>query len=342
MMTHSAFVHEYASTVVALGFSEHDVQIHSLPLYHSAQMHVKLMPSLAVGARNVLIESPALDVIYDAIPKHGVTIMFAPPTVWVGFVNHPRFADADLSSLRKVLYGASIMPIPILERLQQRMPGVGFYNCFGQSEIGPLATVLFPEEHATRPDSVGRPILFVETRVVDEQMNDVESGGTGEVVYRSPQLCRGYWGKPEETAEAFRGGWFHSGDLVRIDAEGYMFVVDRLKDVINTGGVLVASREVEDAMYGHPAVAEVAVVGLPHERWIEAIAAVVVLTEPGAASETELLAYGRERLSGTKAPKSVHIVDELPKNASGKLLKRELRERFGGVASAVGRDRRAA
>jgi fatty-acyl-CoA synthase len=336
MMTHSAFVHEYASTVIALGFAESDVQIHSLPLYHSAQMHVKLMPSLAVGARNVLIESPDLDVIYDAIPRHGITIMFAPPTVWVGFVNHPRFADADLSSLRKLLYGASIMPIPILERLQQRMPGVGFYNCFGQSEIGPLATVLGPEEHAERPDSVGRPIMFVETRVVDEQMNDIPPGGTGEVIYRSPQLCRGYWGKPEETAEAFRGGWFHSGDLVRVDEQGYMFVVDRLKDVINTGGVLVASREVEDAIYGHPAVAEVAVVGLPHERWIEAIAAVVVLTEPGAASEQELMAYGRERLSGTKAPKSVHIVDELPKNASGKLLKRELRARFGGVGSAIG------
>ena len=336
MMTHSAFVHEYASTIVALGFSERDVQIHSLPLYHSAQMHVKLMPSLAVGATNVLIESPDLDVIYEKIATDGITVMFAPPTVWVGFVNHPRFATADLTSLKKVLYGASIMPIPILERLQQRMPGVGFYNCFGQSEIGPLATVLQPEEHAERPDSVGRAILFVETRVVDEQMNDVPPGGTGEVIYRSPQLCKGYWGKPEETAEAFRGGWFHSGDLVRIDEQGYMFVVDRLKDVINTGGVLVASREVEDALYKHPAVAEVAVIGLPHERWIEAIAAVVVLTEPDATNPDALMKYGRQHLPGHKAPKSVHIVDELPKNASGKLLKRELRLRFGGTGSATG------
>jgi fatty-acyl-CoA synthase len=341
MMTHSAFVHEYASTIIALGFSEHDVQIHSLPLYHSAQMHVKLLPSLAVGATNHLIESPDLDVIYDKIATHGITVMFAPPTVWVGFVNHPRFATADLSSLSKILYGASIMPIPILERLQQRMPGVGFYNCFGQSEIGPLATVLQPEEHAERPGSVGRAILFVETRVVDEQMNDVPPGGTGEVIYRSPQLCRGYWGKPEETAEAFRGGWFHSGDLVRIDEQGYMFVVDRLKDVINTGGVLVASREVEDALYKHPAVAEVAVIGLPHERWIEAIAAVVVLTAENAATKDELLAYARTHLPGHKAPKSVHIVDELPKNASGKLLKRELRNRFGGVGSAIGVDKPA-
>jgi fatty-acyl-CoA synthase len=336
MMTHRAFVHEYVSAITALDLHEHDVQLHSLPLYHSAQMHVKLLPGLAVGATNHLLESPDLDEIFDRIPRDGVDVLFLPPTVWVGFVNHPRFADADLSGLRRAFYGASIMPMPILERLRARMPQVGFYNLFGQSEIGPLATVLRPEEHAERPDSVGRSVLFVETRVVDEQMRDVAPGELGEVIYRSPQLCRGYWGKPEETSEAFRGGWFHSGDLVRIDAQGYMFVVDRLKDVINTGGVLVASREVEDALYDHPAVAEVAVIGLPHEVWIEAIAAVVVLHDDASVSAEQLVAYGRERLPGHKAPKSVHILEELPKNASGKLLKRELRELFGGSASAVG------
>ena len=165
-------------------------------------------------------------------------------------------------------------------------------------------------------------------------MNDVAAGDVGAVVYRSPQLCSGYWGKPEATEEAFRGGWFHSGDLCRIDEQGYLFVVDRIKDVINTGGVLVASREVEDALYGHPAVAEVAVIGLPHEVWIEAIAAVVVLSAP--AEPDELIAFARERVSAQKVPKSIHIVDELPKNASGKLLKRELRKRFGGSATAIG------
>jgi fatty-acyl-CoA synthase len=334
MLTHRAFVHHYTSAIVGLGLQERDTQLHSLPLYHSAQMHVKLMPGLAVSATNHLIESPDLDEIFARIPRDGIDTLFLPPTVWVGFVNHPRFADADLSTLRKAFYGASIMPMPILERLQARLPGVGFYNLFGQSEIGPLATVLRPEEHAARPDSVGRAVLFVETRVVDEAGRDVAPNELGEVIYRSPQLCRGYWGKPEETAEAFRGGWFHSGDLVRIDAEGYMFVVDRLKDVINTGGVLVASREVEDVLYGHPAVAEVAVIGLPHEVWIEAIAAVVVLNAP--AEPEELIAFARSRLPGQKAPKAVHIVTELPKNPSGKLLKRQLRERFGGSASAVG------
>jgi fatty-acyl-CoA synthase len=290
------------------------------------------MPSLAVGATNHLVEAPDIDVVFDRVARDRVDALFLPPTVWVGVSGHPRLAEADLSSLRRAYYGASIMPVPVLQALQERLPGVGFYNCFGQSEIGPLATVLRPEQHAARPDSVGRAVLFVETRVVDQDMNDVERG---EVVYRSPQLCTGYWGDPEGTEEAFRGGWFHSGDLVRIDEEGFMFVVDRIKDVINTGGVLVASREVEDVLYTHPAVAEVAVIGLPHERWIETLTAVVVLRE--TVEPQELIAYVHERLAAHKVPKAVHVVSDLPKNASGKLLKRELRLRFGGTESAIGR-----
>jgi fatty-acyl-CoA synthase len=206
------------------------------------------------------------------------------------------------------------------------MPELGFYNCFGQSEIGPLAAVLGPADHADRPDSAGRPVLFVEARVVDEQGDDVAPNEPGEVVYRSPQLCLGYWDKPEDTEEAFRDGWFHSGDLVRQDEEGYLFVVDRIKDVINTGGVLVASREVEDALYTHAAVGEVAVIGLPDEKWIEAVTAVVVSKKDVGADE--LMAHVRGKLSSFKLPKAVHFVDELPRNASGKILKRELRERF--------------
>ncbi|MBV9048434.1 MAG: AMP-binding protein, partial [Solirubrobacterales bacterium] len=334
MLTHRALVHEYGSSIAALNLAADDVPLHALPLYHSAQMHVFLIPGLAVGATNHLIEAPDLDEILERIRRDRVTSLFFPPTVWVGLANHPRFQTADLGSLRSAFYGASIMPVPVLQKLQRRLPDVGFYNCFGQSEIGPLATVLGPEEHAERPGSVGRAVLFVETRVVDGEMNDVASGELGEVVYRSPQLCSGYWGKPDETAAAFTGGWFHSGDLVRIDEQGYMFVVDRIKDVVNTGGVLVASREVEEALYLHPAVAEVAVIGVPHERWIEAIAAVVVLkddTEP-----EELIAFAKQQLAPHKVPKAVHVVEELPKNASGKLLKRELRARFGASVSAIG------
>src|SRR3954468_18430275 len=335
MMTHRAFVHEYVSCVVALDMDAADVPLHPLPLYHSAQMHAFLMPYLMLGATNHVVEKPDPADVLQRVERDAITSLFAPPTVWIALSEHPDFATRDLSALRKAYYGASIMPVPVLQRLREALSGVGVYNAFGQSEIAPLATVLRPEEHDERPDSAGRPVLFVEIKVVDDDGSDVTSGGQGEVLYRSPQLCTGYWDKPEATEEAFAGGWFHSGDLVRIDEEGYIFVVDRVKDVINTGGVLVASREVEEALYTHPSVAEVAVIGTPHERWIEAITAVVVTREP--ATEEELLAHVRDRLAGFKLPKAIHFVDELPKNPSGKLLKRDLRERFGGAGSAIGR-----
>jgi len=335
MMTHRAFLHEYVSCIIALDLRPDDVPLHPLPLYHSAQMHVFLMPYLLLGATNHVVEKPDPADVLARVERDGISALFAPPTVWIAIGEHPDFATRDLGALRKAFYGASIMPVPVLQRLRAALPQVGFYNAFGQSEIGPLATVLRPEEHDARPDSAGRPVAFVEVRVVDADGGDVAAGGQGEVLYRSPQLCTGYWDKPEETEEAFAGGWFHSGDLVRVDEEGFLFVVDRVKDVINTGGVLVASREVEDALYTHPAVAEVAVIGTPHERWIEAITAVVVTRGP--ATEDEVLGHARDRLAPFKVPKAVHFVDALPKNPSGKLLKRELRERFGGEGSAVGR-----
>lgn len=326
MMTHRALVHEYLSCITGLDLTADDDPLHVMPLYHSAQMHVFLVPWLAVGATNTLLETPdPTDILRRlAEDRHGA--FFAAPTLWVALANHPDFGSRNLSALRKAYYGASIMPGPVLDRLREAMPELGFYNCFGQSEIGPLATILRPEDHAERPDSAGRPVLFVELRVVDAEGNDVAPGESGECVYRSPQLCEGYWDKPEETAEAFHGGWFHSGDLVRIDEEGYIYVVDRIKDVINTGGVLVASREVEDALYTHPAVAEAAVIGVPDEKWIEAITAVVVSKEDLAPEE--LIAHVRERLSAFKVPKAIRFVPDLPRNASGKILKRELREQF--------------
>jgi fatty-acyl-CoA synthase len=324
MMTHRALVHEYLSSIVALDFTESDEPLHPMPLYHSAGMHVFLLPYLAVGATNHLMEAPDIPEILRLVEERGLRSLFLAPTVWVPLSQHADFATRDLSSLRKAFYGASIMPQPVLLRLQEALPELGFWNCFGQSEIGPLATVLRPEEHAERAESCGRAVLFVEIRVVDESGADVSAGESGEVVYRSPQLCEGYWGKPEETAEAFRDGWFHSGDLVRVDEQGYLTVVDRIKDVINTGGVLVASREVEDALYTHPAVAEVAVIGTPDERWIEAVTAVVVTKAP--VTGDELIAHSKLSLAGFKVPKNIHLVDELPRNQSGKLLKRVLRD----------------
>jgi fatty-acyl-CoA synthase len=324
MMTHRALVHEYVSSIVSLDYADSDEPLHPMPLYHSAGMHVFLMPYLAVGATNHLMEAPDIPEILRLVEERGLRSLFLAPTVWVPLSQHADLATRDLSSLRKAFYGASIMPQPVLRRLQEALPDLGFWNCFGQSEIGPLATVLRPEEHADRSDSCGRSVLFVEVRVVDADGADVPPGEPGEVVYRSPQLCEGYWNKPDETAEAFRDGWFHSGDLVRVDEQGYLTVVDRIKDVINTGGVLVASREVEDALYTHPAVAEVAVVGTPDDRWIEAVTAFVVVTAP--VTSDELIAHAKQSLAGFKVPKNVHVVDELPRNQSGKLLKRVLRD----------------
>ncbi|TQK42855.1 fatty-acyl-CoA synthase [Streptomyces sp. SLBN-118] len=329
MMTHRALVHEYVSAITALDLSESDRPLHSLPLYHSAQMHVFLLPYLAVGADNTILDGPDAEQIFGLVEAGRADSLFAPPTVWIGLSNHPDFAARDLGALRKAYYGASVMPVPVLEKLRERLPELGFYNCFGQSEIGPLATVLRPDEHEGRMDSCGRPVLFVEAKVVDEDGKEVADGTAGEVVYRSPQLCEGYWDKPEETEEAFRDGWFRSGDLAVRDAKGYFTVVDRVKDVINSGGVLVASRQVEDALYTHPAVAETAVIGLPDERWIEAVTAVVVAR--GEVTEDELIDHAREKLAHFKAPKKVVFVDELPRNASGKILKRELRDRFAAA-----------
>ncbi|MFD4506514.1 acyl-CoA synthetase [Streptomyces sp. NPDC058457] len=327
MMTHRALVHEYLSAIAALDLSAGDRPAHALPLYHSAQMHVFLLPYLAVGATNIILDGPDGNTLFDLVEAGDADSLFAPPTVWIGLSNRPDFATRDLGGLRKAYYGASIMPVPVLERLRERLPKLALFNCFGQSEIGPLATVLAPEEHKGRLDSCGRTVLFVEARVVGEDGKDVPDGTPGEIVYRSPQLCEGYWEKPEETAEAFRDGWFHSGDLAVRDADGYYTIVDRVKDVINSGGVLVASRQVEDALYTHEAVAEAAVIGLPDERWIEAVTAVVV--PRGEIDEAGLIAHVKEKLPAFKAPKRVLFVDALPRNASGKILKRELRDRFG-------------
>src|SRR5699024_5899077 len=206
-----------------------------------------------VGPTSPVVEGREPGEMLERVDRSGNTSFFAALILWVAWSIPLDLPLRDLSSLRKAYYGASIMPVPVLRKLRETLPQLGFYNAFGQSEIAPLATVLRPEDHVEgRLDSAGRPVLFVELRVVDETGTDVPVGEQGEVVYRSPQLATGYWEKPDETAEAFRDGWFHSGDLVRQDEDGFIYVVDRVKDVINTGGVLVASRDAEDALYTHP------------------------------------------------------------------------------------------
>jgi fatty-acyl-CoA synthase len=329
MMTHKAMVSQYYSVIHNMDYAESDRALAALPLYHTAQTHAFTMPQLLVGARTILIEAPAADLVLRLIEQERITSFFAPPTVWISLLRHPDFATRDLTSLEKVYYGASIMPVPVLHELRARLPRARPYNCYGQTEIAPLATVLRPEEHDARPASCGRPCLNVATRVVDPEMNDVPAGTHGEIVHQSPHLMAGYWDKPAETAEAFAGGWFHSGDVGYFDEAGYLYIVDRIRDVINTGGVLVASREVEEVLFTHPAVSEVAVVGLPDDKWIEAVTAFVVLRPGHEVDEATLQALAREHLAPYKLPKKVVFVDNLPRNTAGKLLKRELRKQYG-------------
>ncbi len=332
MMTHRAMMAQYFSCIHNMEYAASDRALAALPLYHTAQMHAFSMPQLMVGARTILIEAPVPDLVLKLIEQERITSFFAPPTVWISLLRHPDFATRDLRSLEKVYYGASIMPVPVLHELRERLPQARPFNAYGQTEIAPVATILRPEEHDERPASCGRPVLNVETRVVDPDMNDVPPGTHGEVVHRSPQLLTGYWDKPDETAAAFAGGWFHSGDVGYFDEQGYLYIVDRIKDVINTGGVLVASREVEEVLFTHPAVSEVAVVGLPDAKWIEAVTAFVVLRPGHEVDEATLLAHARPHLAAFKLPKRVAFVPELPRNTAGKLLKRELRRTFGESA----------
>ncbi len=331
MLTHGAVIDQYVSCIIEGEMAEADVVLHALPLYHCAQLDVFLGPSVYLGSTSLITAKPTPENLLPLIAAHRVSQFFLPPTVWIAVLRSPLFDQHDLSSLRKGYYGASIMPVAVMRELVERLPQMRLWNFYGQTEIAPLATVLKPEDQLRKPGSAGRPALNVETRVVDDRMQDVQPGEIGEIVHRSPQLLLGYFHDAERTAAAFEGGWFHSGDLATVDDEGYISVVDRKKDMIKTGGENVASREVEEALYRLPGVSEVAVIGVPHPRWIEAVTAVVVCKPGAQLDEAQVLAHCAGQLAHFKSPKSVVFVDALPKNPSGKLLKRVLRQRFEGL-----------
>jgi fatty-acyl-CoA synthase len=329
MLTHDAVLWQYVSCVVNAEIAEADVALHALPLYHCAQLDVFFGPAIYIGSSNVITAKPTPENLLPLLEQHRITSFFAPPTVWIALLRSPLFDAGKLGHhLSKGYYGASIMPVEVLKELASRLPAVRLWNLYGQTEIAPLATMLAPEDQLRKPGSCGKAVLNVETRVVNDALQDVAVGEVGEIVHRSPHLMLGYLNDPERTAAAFEGGWFHSGDLAVIDDEGYISVVDRKKDMIKTGGENVASREVEEMIYRLPAVSEVAVVGLPDAKWIEAVTAIVVLKVGQTLTEAEVMAHCSEHMAHFKAPKRVVFTDALPKNPSGKLLKRELRQRY--------------
>jgi fatty-acyl-CoA synthase len=337
VLTSRGLIAQFVSCIVDGEMTRDDVVVHPMPLYHCAQLYCFLLPGLYLGTTNVVLPGADPAEILRTVAAESISLLFVPPTVWIGILRHPSFDATDRSSLRKGYYGASPMPVEVLHELGERLPGVRLFNFYGQTEMAPLATLLRPEDQVRKAGSAGRAALNVETRVVDADDRPVAAGTVGEIVHRSPHAMLGYHDDPGKTAEAFRGGWFHSGDLGVLDEEGYLYVVDRKKDMIKSGGENVASREVEEAIYEHPAVQEVAIFGVPHPTWIEAVAAAVVVREGEALTEADVIAFCRGRLAGFKTPKHVVIVDELPKNASGKIVKRDLRERFADLAGTTSR-----
>ena len=329
MHSSRSLVSNYVSTIVAGSMSADDVEIHSMPLYHCAQLDNFLATDIYLGATSIIIPRPDPEVILRGIERHRVTNYFAPPTIWIALLRSPMFDRVDLSSLRKGYYGASAMPTEVLHEIRERLPNLQLWNFYGQTEMAPLASALGPDDQRDHAGAAGRPAINVETAILDDNDVPVSAGTVGEIAHRGPHLMLGYLDDPARTAEAFRGGWFHSGDLGYYDEFGLLHVVDRKKDMIKTGGENVASREVEEVLYRHPLVQEVAVFGVPHPVWVEAVVAAVVARDGATLREDELLSHCRSHLAGYKTPKQVFFVEALPKNPSGKLLKRELRTRFG-------------
>lgn len=333
LLSSKSLINQYVSCVIDGGMAGDDVEIHSLPLFHCAQLDCFLSVDVFLGATSIILPGPDPATVLETIETQGVTKLFCPPTVWISLLRHPDFDRRDLASLRKGYYGASAMPVEVLREMARRLPQVSLWNFYGQTEMSPLATILLPHEQIERAGSAGRAALNVETRVVDDENNPVPTGEVGEIVHRSPHACLGYYNDEEKTAAAFADGWFHSGDLGIIDADGYLSVVDRKKDMIKTGGENVASREVEEAIYQLDGVAEVAVFGVPHPKWIEAVTAVVVPKEGATITEEDVEAHLEGILAGYKRPKYVVLADALPKNPSGKILEKDLRTEHADIAS---------
>ena len=332
MLTNRSLMWQYISCIVTGGMSSDDVEVHALPLYHCAQLDNFLSTDIYLGATSIIVDGPDPQVLLRTIEAEQVTNLFCPPTVWISLLQSPEFESADLRSLRKGYYGASPLPVEILREMNRRLPGIRLWNFYGQTEMASLATALGPEDQETRGGSAGKPALNVETRIVDDRDLPLPAGEVGEIVHRSPHATVGYLGQPEKTAEAFAGGWFHSGDLGYLDEDGYLWVVDRKKDMIKSGGENVATREVEETLYELDGVGEAAVFAVPHPRWIEAVAAVVVPAAGVELDEKDVVEHCRGRLAGYKVPKYVIVADSLPKHPSGKILKRVLRDTFGSIA----------
>jgi long-chain acyl-CoA synthetase len=334
MLTHKNLMMNAYHAQIAFEFYDDHTYLHAAPMFHLADGAGSFTVTWN-GGTHAFVPRFDPEAVLRTIERDCVTSVTLIPTMINWLLNHPGIERYDLSSLAQILYGASPMPV---DRLKQAIEvfRCKFQQGYGMTEAAPLVTVLKGEDHerAFRENrleilsSAGKPIPGVEVRIVDEDGRDVVPGEVGEILVRGPNVMKGYWNLPEATEEALRSGWYHSKDMAKLDEEGYLYLVDRKDDLIITGGENVYSTEVEDVLYEHPAVLEAAVIGVPDEKWIQAVKAIVVLREGHSATEHELLEFCKQHLSHYKVPKSVDFTDQLPKGGTGKILKSVLRGQY--------------
>lgn len=322
-------------TDVAPGFSPDDVILHAAPLSHGSGLYG--LANIGKGATNVILASKSFDpeLVFQTIEKYRITNMFVAPTMIKMLIDHPAVDRYDLSSLRSLNYGGAPMLVEDLKRAIAKL-GPCLVQVYGQGE-SPMTISYLPHwahqadgnpEEVKRLGSAGFARTDVEVRIFDEADNELPAGQIGEIVTRSDLVMKGYWKNPEATASTLKNGWLHTGDVGHVDQNGYLFIMDRSKDMIISGGENIYPREIEEVLIRHPAVREVSVIGVPDPKWGEAIKAVVSLNPGMSAGEQELIDFCRDHIASYKKPKSVDFVDELPKSNIGKLLKRELRDRY--------------
>jgi long-chain acyl-CoA synthetase len=299
-----------------------DVIFGGLPLFHVFGQTVALNVAIAAGACLTLLPRFDAEHALRIVSGHRVTVFEGVPTMYVALLHQPDRADYDTAALRMCISGGAALPVEVLRGFEATF-GVPVLEGYGLSETSPVASFNHPGRER-KPGSIGTPIRDVELRLVDEAGDEVPPGEVGEIVIRGPNVMKGYWGRPEATAEALRGGWFHTGDLARVDEDGYFSIVDRKKELIIRGGYNVYPREIEEVLYEHPAVAEAAVIGLPHPALGEEVGAAVALKPGAAISAEELRDYVKAQVAAYKYPRHLWLVDELPKGATGKIQKRDI------------------
>ena len=329
VLTHANLAGQAMTNLFTTGADiNNDVGFIGVPLFHIAGVG-NMITGLLLGLPTVVYPLGAFEpgALLDVLEAEKVTAIFLVPAQWQA-VCAAQQADPRQLCLRVLSWGAAPASDSLLRDMSETFPGSQILAAFGQTEMSPVTCMLLAEDAIRKLGSVGKVIPTVTARVVDDDMNDVEVGQVGEIVYRAPTLMEGYWNNPKATAEAFAGGWFHSGDLVRQDEEGYVWVVDRKKDMIISGGENIYCAEVENVLAGHPAILEVAVIGRSHEKWGEVPVAVAAVTQQDL-SLADLEEFLTERLARYKHPKHLEVVAALPRNPAGKVLKTELRDRFG-------------